>query len=102
MLKSQGLRYATILALTLLFMYNVGNSFIKYEEKNAVLAQSMKSVSDVVYPSITLCPFYKLEYSRSKVSGSKNLTEYYKSLQNMSLIRQDILNITQHYMSNNR
>ena len=82
-------------------MYNVGNNFIKYEEKNTVLAQSMKSASDVVYPSVTLCPFYKLKYYRSKISGSKNLTEYYKSLQNMSLIRKDVLNISQPYRSDN-
>ena len=101
MFKCHGLRNVVTLALTLMFLYNVGNSFTKYEEKDTLMAQSMKSASDVVYPSITLCPMYKLEYMRSKVSGSKNLTEYYEKLKNMSLIRKDVLYISQPYRSNN-
>ena len=88
--------------LSSVFLYSVVENIIKYKERRTVVAQSTKSASDVVYPSITLCPRYKYEYALSKTSGTKNLTEYYQSTVNMSLIRKDVIKISQPYRVKNR
>ena len=103
-MKGSGLkysRYVVTFALSSLFLYSVVENFIKYNEKKTVVAQSLMSVSDVVYPSVSICPQYKYEYALSKTSGTKNLTEYYDNILNMSLIRKDIVEISQPYSTMN-
>ena len=99
--KLNYLRHVVTLILGSMFLCSVVNNFIKYKERKTVVAQSIKSASDVVYPSITLCPHYKYEYALSKTSGTKNLTEYYESILKMSLIRKDIVEISQPYRTKN-
>ena len=84
-----------------MFLYSVVNNFIKYKERKTVLTQGIKSASDVVYPSVSLCPGYKYDYALSQTSGTKNLTEYYENTLNMSLIKKYIIQISQPYMTKN-
>ena len=94
--ESKYLRYMVTSVLSAMFLYSVVKNFIKYQEGKTVVAQSIKSASDVVYPSVTICSRYKFEYALSKFSGTKNLTEYYENILNMSL-RRDIIQISQPY-----
>ena len=95
------LRCVVALILGVMFLYSVAKNFIKYKEMKTVLTQGIKSASDVVYPSVTLCPGYKYEYALSITSGTKNLTEYYVNILNMSLIRKNIIEISQPYRTRN-
>ena len=94
-------RHVVNLALIVAFMSSVIANVYKYSLKNTVVAESTKRASEVIYPSITMCPEYKKEYALSKTSGTKNLTEYYESLLNMSHIKNDIKSISQPYTTNN-
>ena len=95
--KIRYLRYVITLILCSMFLYSVIENIIKYKEGKTVVAESTMSASDVVYPSITICPRYKYEYALTTTSRTKNLTEYYQSIVDMSLIRKDIVEISQPY-----
>ena len=100
-LKLNHLRILVTLVLSVMFLYSVVTNFTKYKEKKTVVAPSVKSAAEVVYPSVTLCPLYKHEYALSIIPGSKNLTEYYDIITNLSLIRKDIKRISQPYTTKN-
>ena len=89
------------MALIVAFMSSVFANVKKYSQKNTVVAESTKTASKVIYPSITMCPRYEKEYAISKTSGTKNLTEYYESLLNMSQIKNDVVSISQPYTKKN-
>ena len=89
------------MALIVGFMSSVIANVNKYTQKNTVVAESTKSASKVIYPSITMCPKYNHEYALSKTSGTKNLTEYYKSLLKTSQIKKDVVSISQPYTKDN-
>ena len=88
------LKNVVTVLLSILFIHSLVLNVIKYKEKKTVMSQSVLSIYDVPYPSITLCPMYDYAYARSITSGTKNLTEYYESLQLMSLIKKDIISIS--------
>ena len=87
------------MALIVGFMSSVIANVNKYTQKNTVVAESKRSTSGVIYPSITMCPRYTPEFARSKTSGTKNLTEYYDS--NATQIKKDIVSISQPYNTKN-
>ena len=91
-----------LIALTVAFMYygivlNLG----KFIKEDTVVVEGMKSISEVTYPSFTMCPWYDERYAWSKYSGSKNLTEYYESLLNATQIKRDIIAIKQPHFADN-
>ena len=67
----------------------------KYNEKKTVVAESEKSTSDVVFPSLTMCPLYKFKFAFSRTSATMNMTEDYEHILNTSRIRKDIVEISQ-------
>ena len=89
------IRHVVISILTILFLNSVFQNVLKYKEKKTVVAESEKSTSDVVFPSLTICPLYKYEYALSKTSATMNMTEDYENILNTSHIRKDILEISQ-------
>ena len=89
------------MALILVFIASIILNVDKYSLKNTVVTESTRSAAEVVYPSITICPVYKGEYALSKTSGTKNLTEYYDSLLNVSDIKNFLISISQPYVSKN-
>ena len=94
-------RHVVNFALVVAFMSSVIANVCKYASPKTVVTESTKSASEVIYPSITMCPFYKYKFARSKTSGTKNLTEYYENLLNMAQIKKDILSISQPYITKN-
>ena len=98
-MKNLTFRHVVNLALVLAFMSSATLNVHKYSQKNTVVAESMRSASGVIYPSITMCPWYTPEFARSKTSGTKNLTEYYDS--NATQIKKDIVSISQPYNTKN-
>ena len=94
-------RHVLNFALVVAFMSSVIANVCKYASPKTVVTESTKSASEVIYPSITICPFYKNEYARSKTSGTKNLTEYYEDLLNAKQIKKDITSISQPYLTKN-
>ena len=95
------LRCFVTFVLSVLFLYSVVHNFMEYKEKKTIVAPSVQSAAAVVYPSVTICPGYKYEYALSKIPGTKNLTEYYEIITNLSLIRKDIIQISQPYATKN-
>ena len=94
-------RHLVNLALIVAFMSSVIANLYKYRQKNTVVAESTRSASEVIYPSITMCPNYEKEYALSKTSGTKNLTEYYEILLKTSQIKKDVVSISQPYTTKN-
>ena len=94
-MKCLDLRQVVISVLTLLFLNTVIQNIVKYKEKKTVVAESEKSISDVAFPSLTMCPHYKYEYSLSTSSATKNMTQDYENILNMLRIRKDIVEISQ-------
>ena len=99
--KNLTLRHVVNVALILAFMSSAALNVQKYSKKNTVVAESVRSASEVFYPSITMCPSYTSKFVHSKNSGTKNLTEYYESLQNTAQIKKDIVSISQPYNTKN-
>lgn len=96
------IRHVVLIALTGAFMYygiiaNLG----KFSKNNTVVVESMKRISEVTYPSFTMCPWYVERFAWSKFSRSKNLTEYYESLLNAKQIERDIISIWPPYIPEN-
>ena len=100
-LENFSFRHVVNLALIVAFMSSFIANVYKYSQKNTVVAESTKSASEVICPSITMCPTYEKEYTHSKTSGTKNLTEYYESLLKMSQIKKDVVSISQPYTTKN-
>ena len=94
-------RHVVNFALVVAFMISVIANINKYAYPKTVVTESARRAMEVIYPSITMCPFYKNEYAHSKTSGTKNLTEYYENLLNMAQIKKDILSISQPYITKN-
>ena len=89
------IRHVVISILTLLFLYSLVQNVIKYKEKKTVVAESEKSTSDVVFPSLTMCPRYEYKFPLSTSSATKNMTQDYENILNMLRIRKDIVEISQ-------
>ena len=99
--KLKKFRHLVTLVLSALFIYSGIENVIKYKEKKTILTHSTRSASEVIYPSVTLCPHYDYNFTLSKTLGTKNLTEYYESLRSHSLIKERIIYIYQPYNTEN-
>ena len=94
-------RYLVLLLLGLVFLYMMSTSIFKWTQGKVGETQSNKKASDMLYPSVTLLPFYEMNNSLAKLSSFKNiknLTEYYSKT---SYIKKDIISIQQTYETGN-
>ena len=94
--RKQG-RILVLLLMAAIFLYMVGKSVYRWSEKKVGETQTTKSASQMVYPSITMVPFFDPSYSMMKLSFfniTKNLTEYNL---NTSHIQSDVVSIEQSY-----
>ena len=90
-----------LLLMAAIFLYMVGKSVYRWSEKKVGETQTTKSASQMVYPSITMVPFFDPSYSMMKLSSfntTKNLTEYNL---NTSHIQSDVVSIEQSYELHN-
>ena len=91
-------RYILVLTMTTLFLYNVGQSLVKYTERSIGETQSTKNAAEMFFPSVYICPVYKTNYYESHSTESKNVTEYYEG---GPCIRDFVLSISQSYETEN-
>ena len=94
--RKQG-RILVLLLMTAIFLYVLGKSILKWNERKVGKTQTTKSASQMFYPSITMIPIFDPSYSMRKLSyfnTTKNLTEYNL---NVSHIYTDIVSIEQNY-----
>ena len=90
-------RIVVLLLMTAIFLYVLGKSIFKWNERKVGKTQTTKSASQMFYPSITMIPIFDPSYSMRKLSyfnTTKNLTEYNL---NVSHIYTDIVSIEQNY-----
>ena len=85
------IRHLVISILTIIFLNSLVQNVIKYKEKKTVVAESEKSTSDVVFPSLTMCP----RYDFNTTYATMNMTQDYENILKMSRIRKDIVEISQ-------
>ena len=92
-------RYFLVSTMAVGFLYIVGQSLVKYTDRSIGETQSTKRATEMVFPSLYTCPFFKGNFSRNKFSTSKNLTEYYES---RPRITDFVLSISQSYEADNK
>ena len=98
--RKQG-RILVLLLMVVIFLFMLGQSIVKWNEKKVGETQTTKSASKMVYPSITLLPWYDVNTSLAKMAayiGSKNLIDYHATT---SRIQSDIISIEQSYETPN-
>ena len=98
--RKQG-RILVLLLMAAIFLYMLGKSISKWSEKKVGETQTTKSASQMVYPSVTMIPFFEPGFSLAKLasySTSKNLTEYNVGTDH---IAKDVVSIEQSYETSN-
>ena len=91
----ESVRQLVVLTLTAAFLVIVANSLVTWTRGRIGTAEGTKSASQIVYPSLTICPFFSSPTSNSE---SRNLTEYYR---NRSIITNHIKLIQHEYETEN-
>ena len=91
-------RYFVVLIMTAVFLYNVGKSVLKYTDGNIGETQSTKLAAEMFFPSVHICPYFDANYSLARMTGTKNMTEYYESCPR---IKDLLLSIEQSYEAEN-
>ena len=94
--RKQG-RILVLLLMVVIFLFMLGQSIIKWNDKKVGETQTTKSASKMVYPSVTMLPFFDPGFSLAKLASynsSKNLTEYNIGTDH---ITKDIISIYQSY-----
>ena len=87
-----------LLAMTIWFMYSVGQSLDKFVAEQIGETQGTKRAAEMSFPSLAIVPVFDSSYSLPRVKGTKNLTEYYE---NRVPIADKILMLKQSYESEN-
>ena len=98
--RKQG-RILVLLLMAAIFLYMLGKSISKWSEKKVGETQTTKSASQMVYPSVTMIPFFEPGFSLAKLASyntSKNLTEYNVGTDH---IAKDVVSIEQSYETSN-
>ena len=98
--RKQG-RILVLLLMVVIFLFMLGQSIVKWNEKKVGETQTTKSASQMVYPSVTMLPFFEPSFSLAKVASynsSKNLTKYNIGTDH---ITKDIISIYQSYETSN-
>ena len=94
-------RYFVLILLATVFSYMVVAGIFKWRQAKVGETQNTKKASEMFYPSVTMLPYYEMNYSLAKLSlykTRKNLTEYYSQ---MAGIKRDIISIKQSYETGN-
>ena len=100
LVRKQG-RILVLMLMVAIFLYMLGKSISKWSEKKVGETQTSKSASQMVYPSVTMIPFFDPAFSMAKLASyntSKNLTEYNIGTDH---ITKDIISIEQSYETAN-
>ena len=92
------LRNLVVVGLFIILMKTVQESLTKFMERRIGESHSTKRAADMFFPSLVLVPQYNENYSNNKITGTKNLTEYYK---NRETISEKILMMQQSYETEN-
>ena len=92
-------RYILVLTMTTGFLYIVHCGLVKYIERSIGETQSTKNAAEMFFPSVYICPVFKIDYYERHNSESKNLTEYY--YESGPDIRDFVLSIAQSYETEN-
>ena len=87
-----------LLAMTIAFMYSIGQSLDKFVAKQIGETQGTKRAAEMFFPSLAIVPMYDVNYTRPKLKGTMNLTEYYE---NSVPIADKILMMQQYFDSEN-
>ena len=90
-------RFLVLLLLTTIFLLSVGMSISEWSKKKVGETMSTKSASEILYPCVTMIPWFELGFSQAKLASyktKKNLTEY--NLKTSS-IQKHIMSINQKY-----
>ena len=87
-----------LLAMTIWFMYSVGQSLDKFVAEQIGETQGTKRAAEMFFPSLAIVPRYDVSYILSRVKGTMNLTEYYE---NSVPIADKILMMQQYFDSEN-
>ena len=88
-------RFLVLLIMTAVFVCMLGNSILEWSKNNVGETQKTRSMSKILYPSVTMVPLFERNFSMAKLSlfkTRKNLTEYNLKA---SHIKGDILSIKQ-------
>ena len=91
-------RYLVVLVMVLWFLYNTGQSLVKYTEERIGETQGTKKAEEMFFPSLHVCPIFNETYSKERTSGTMNLTEYYE---NRPRIEDLVLGVEQAYETKN-
>ena len=84
MLALKILRNLVVARLFITLMKTVHDSLTKFSARRIGESHSMKRAADMSFPSLVLVPRYNDDYIISKISGTKNLTEYYLNRETIS------------------
>ena len=87
-----------LLAMTIAFMYSIGQSLDKFFAKQIGETQGTKRAAEMFFPSLAIVPMYDVSYALPKLKGTMNLTEYYE---NRETIADKILMMQQSFESEN-
>ena len=78
------LRNLVVVGLFIILMKTVYESLTKYMERRIGESHGTKRAADMFFPSLVLVPQYSDDYIISKITGTKNLTEYYVNRETIS------------------
>ena len=78
------LRNLVVVGLFIILMKTVHESLTKFSARRIGESHGTKRAADMFFPSLVLVPHYNDEYRIPKITGTKNLTEYYKNRETIS------------------
>ena len=102
MAMQKQVRFLVLLLMIAIFLCLLGKSILEWSEKHVGETRRTKSVTKIVYPSVTMIPLFERNFSLAKLASfnsRKNLTEYNLKT---SHIKTDIVSIEQNYRRKNR
>ena len=92
------LRNLVVVGLFVILMKTVHESLTKFMERHIGESYGTKRAADMFFPSLVIVPEYSYEYAIPRITGTKNLTEYYE---NRETIADRILMMQQSYETEN-
>lgn len=78
------LRNLVVVGLFIILMKTVQESLTKFMERRIGESHGTKRAADMFFPSLVLAPQYNDDYTINKITGTKNLTEYYEKRETIS------------------
>ena len=78
------LRNLVVVGLFIILMKTVYESLTKFTERRIGESHGTKRAADMFFPSLVLVPHYNDEYKIPKLTGTKNLLQYYENRETIS------------------